>query len=189
MSDLPKSPRRGKRNYHEDGTVFDPHGLVDVETTIFDREFEQEYSGTKIPPNPPPEKVGKVDAKTICRRTASELMDCGSHKTLRVMLFYIDSANRNTGACWPSRETTARKLGISVDAVKRANKFWVKLGYLTIPRRGANLPAKRSNAYHVQWFSLIAFAADYHWCADIRAEAERYLEQIRTARGGKYASA
>ena len=84
MSDLPKSPRRGKRNYDEDGTVFDHDGLVDIDATISDREFDQEYSGTKISPNPPPKKVGKVDAKTICRRTASELMDCGSHvRTVR----------------------------------------------------------------------------------------------------------
>ena len=98
MRDLPKSPRRGKRNYDEDGTAFDHDGLVDVDATISDREFDQEYAGTKIPPSPPPKKVGEgLDAKTICRRAASELMDCGSHKTLRVMLFYIDSANRNTG--------------------------------------------------------------------------------------------
>ena len=70
MSDLPKSKQQRKRNYEEDGTTFDHDGLVDVEATISDREFDQEYSGTKIPPNPPPEKVGKVDAKTICRRAS-----------------------------------------------------------------------------------------------------------------------
>ena len=183
MRDLPKSTRRGKRNYDEDGTAFDHDGLVDVEATISDREFDQEYAGTKIPPNPPPKKVGKVDAKTICRRAASELMDCGSHMTLRVMLFYIDSANRNTGACYPSVETTARKLRISERAVERANRFWVKAGFLTVPRCGRSTPTRRSNAYHVQWFSLITYAANHHWCADIRAEARLSLGQICRLQG------
>src|SRR5262245_43077352 len=96
------------------------------------------------------------------------------------MAFYIDSANRNTGNCWPAIATTARKLEISERAVKRANTFWRRHGwggdwFLTVPRRGKNKPTKVSNAYHVGWRAFLLCAADLHYCPEIRAEAQRFF--------------
>lgn len=73
-------------------------GCFDREATIEVREPRKDH----VPPNPPPKKVGKVDAKTVASIAVSDLIDCGSWKTAAVMRFYIDTANRRSGNCWPS---------------------------------------------------------------------------------------
>lgn len=145
---------RPKRDYEQDGTVFDHDGLVDVESTKFDREFGQRWDGKYIEPNSPPKKLGKVDAKTICRRAVSELTECGSSMCVRVLLFYIDCANRNTGNSWLGEEKIARALRLkNSKTVSRANRYWCKLGFLKIPRKGRVRPdgTCESNLYQVQW--------------------------------------
>jgi hypothetical protein len=192
--DVAKRGRRRKRDYEQDETVFDHDGLVDVEATKDDREFDQKYHGRYIPPNPPPDKIGDVDAKTLCRRAVSELVDCGSCKSVQVMLFYIDSANRGTGNCWPAEETTARKLRFrnpkNTKAVTRANRWWRFHGYkvngqvlpfLTLARKGRRKldGTKGSNAYHIGWLPLLAMAAESHWCEELRAAASAYVAEIK----------
>jgi len=154
-------------------------GYFDREATIEMREPRKD----RVPPNPPPKKVGKVDAKTIALIAVSDLIDCGSWKTAAVMRFYIDSANRLNGNCWPSEETVARKLGLrNTKVVSRANRWWRRYGYevgdqvipfLCLARRGRRRPdgTKESNAYHVGWLPLIAVVAEQHWNRKVRAEA------------------
>ena len=117
----------------------------------------------------------------------SDLIDCGSWKTAAVMRFYIDSANRKSGNCWPSEETVARKLRLrSPKAVSRANRWWRRHGhtvgdqvlpYLTIAQQGRRRPdgTKESNAYHVGWLPLVSMVADGHWNEKLRAEANALL--------------
>jgi hypothetical protein len=188
IDDIARPKRGGKRDYEAEGTVFDHDSLVDVEATIDERQFFEEYHGIKVEPNPPPETVGEIGAKTICRRVVSEMFDCGSCKTFMVMLFYIDSANHGTSNCWPAEETTAAKLRFSnTKAVSRANRWWRSRGcnvdgeripFLTLARKGRRRPdgTKQSNAYHVQWMALLTFAAQYHWCANVRAAAKAYCD-------------
>lgn len=164
--------------------LFDPDGNVDVEGMIECRETR------KVPPNPPPRKIGKITAKTIARRVVSELIDPGSSKTVMVMLFYIDSANSKNGACYPSEETVARKLGFrNTKAVTRANRYWrfhghkvngELLPFLTVAVKGRRRPdgTKESNAYHIGWLPLLASAADHHWCAEIRRAARAYVNAL-----------
>jgi hypothetical protein len=165
--------------------VFDHDGSISVERL---REWRND---DHIPPNPPPEKVGNIDPKTICRR-ALELIDSGSAKSSMVMAFYIDSANRGTGNCWPSEETTARKLHLrNSKAVSRANGWWCHHGYdvsgqdmafLKLARRGRRRPdgTKESNAYHIGWLPLIATVRELHWDPKLREEADTILQSVTT---------
>lgn len=158
-------------------------GDFDREATIDLREPRRD----RVAPNPPPKKVGRVDAKTIASIAVSDLIDCGSWKTAAVMRFYIDTANRLNGNCWPSEETVARKLGLrNTKVVSRANRWWRGYGYtvgnklmpfLRLARRGRRRPdgTKESNAYHVGWLSLIAVVAERHWNPKLRAEAAGIL--------------
>lgn len=121
-------------------------GDFDREATIDLREPRRD----RVAPNPPPKKVGRVDAKTIASIAVSDLIDCGSWKTAAVMRFYIDTANRLNGNCWPSEETVARKLGLrNTKVVSRANRWWRGYGYtvgnklmpfLRLARRGRRRP-------------------------------------------------
>jgi hypothetical protein len=100
-----------------------------------------------------------------------------------VMRFYIDTANRLTGNCWPSEETVARNLGLrNTKAVSRANRWWRRHGFevrsqlmpfLRLARRGRRRPdgTKESNAYHIGWLPLIGVVAEQHWNPKLRAEA------------------
>jgi hypothetical protein len=136
-------------------------GEFDREATIENREWLRDRK--RIPPNPPPKKVGKVDPKTIALCAVSDLIDCGSWKHAAVLRFYIDSANRGSGNCWPSEETVADKLRLrSAKAVSRANRWWRFHGYqvngevvpfLRLARKGRRRPngTRESNAYHVGW--------------------------------------
>jgi hypothetical protein len=83
-------------------------GEFDREATIENREWLRDRK--RIPRNPPPKKVGKVDPKTIALCAVSDVIDCASWKHAAVLRFYIDSANRGSGNCWPSEETVADKL-------------------------------------------------------------------------------
>jgi hypothetical protein len=58
---------RPKRDYEQDGTVFDHEGNVDVETTIEDREWEQKYRGEYVDRKPVPKKSRDKCARQICR--------------------------------------------------------------------------------------------------------------------------
>jgi hypothetical protein len=133
---------------------WDSDGYFDLEATIDEREPRKD---PPIPPNSPPKKIGRIDAKTICSRAVSDLIDCGSWKTQAVMQFYIDSANRKNGNCYPSEETVAKILGLrSTKAVSRADRFWKRHGikgmpFLSVARKGRRKAdgTKESNAYHV----------------------------------------
>jgi hypothetical protein len=175
-----------------EGTVYDSDGQVDVEATIEDREWARTTS--RIPPNPPPKKVGKVDPKTIACCAVSDIIDCGSWKHAAILRFYIDCANRGSGNCFPSEETVAKKLRLrNTKAVSRANRYWRFQGYrvngevapfLTLARKGHRRPdgTCESNAYHVGWVALIALVADAHWNEKLRAEAAAVLASITRER-------
>src|SRR5262249_12351579 len=144
-----------------------------------------------------PKRVGKVDPKTLARRAVSECTDRGSAKAIRVMLYYIDLANRDTGETWPARETVAKALGISDDAVKRANRFWTGAGqsvvwtdpagqehrlwlpYLRVPRKGVIHPdgSKESNLYHPGWLALLSLLSARHWDQVLREEARAIMQE------------
>ena len=108
------------------------------------------------------------------------------------MRFYIDTANRLNGNCWPSEETVARKLGLrNTKAVSRANRWWRRYGYkvsdevmpfLRLARRGRRRPdgTKESNAYHIGWLPLMAVVAEQHWNPKLRAEALAILHSTLT---------
>jgi len=159
-------------------------GYFDREATIDIREPRED----RVPPNPPPKKVGKVDSKTLAFSAVSDLIDCGSWKTAAVMRFYIDTANRLNGNCWPSEETVAGNLRLrNTKAVSRANSWWRHYGYtvdkqlmpfLRLARRGRRRPdgTKESNAYHVGWLPLIAMVAEQHWNSKFRAEAAAIVD-------------
>jgi hypothetical protein len=163
-------------------------GYFDREATIEWREPRKD----RVPPNPPPKKIGKVDSKTIALIAVSDLIDCGSWKTAAVMRFYIDTANRLNGNCWPSEGTVARKLGLrNTKVISRANRWWRRYGYevghqwipfLRLARRGRRRPdgTKESNAYHVGWLPLIAVVAERHWNPKLRAEADAILHATLT---------
>jgi hypothetical protein len=70
--------------------IFDSNGEVDVEAMIDVRDTRN------IPPNPPPEAVGKnrIDGKALANIAVSLLIDSGSWKHAAVMSLYIDCANR-----------------------------------------------------------------------------------------------
>jgi hypothetical protein len=188
MSDVTKSKRgRKPKLVHEENAWFESDGTINIEET----QAVRRENGYKryIPPNPPPKKVGKVDPKTICRRAVGELIDSGSDKSGMVMAYYIDRASRAKGACFPSRATTARDLGLSEDAVTRANSFWSMFGswvdgewmpYLKLVREGAKRAdgTKQSNAYHVGWLPLIVLVFERHWCEELRAEAAKVLRNV-----------
>jgi hypothetical protein len=182
---------RPKRDYDQDGTVFDHDGLVDVEATIRDRQWDQEYRGDYIEPKPVPKKAGKIDAKTIARRAASELTDCGSHKSVRVMLYRIDGTNRGSGHHWAANATIGRKVHPPVNekAVKRANNWWCQNGhevngewmpFLKLVRPG-HIKAdgtKRASTYEVQFEPFFALAAKHSSDAELRQEAAKMLESV-----------
>src|SRR5262249_5200086 len=163
-------------------------GYCDREATIELREPRKD----RVPPNPPPKKVGKVDAKTIALIAVSDLIDCGSWKTAAGMRFYIDSANRLNGNCWLSEEAVANKFGLrNSKAISRANRWGRGYGYkgsdqvipfLCLARRGRRRPdgTKESNAYHVGWLLLIAVVAEQHWNPKLRAEALAILHASMT---------
>jgi hypothetical protein len=175
---------------HEENVYFESDGYsVNVEETQALRR-ESGWTPRNLPTNPPPKRVGKVDPKTIALSAVSDLIDCGSWKHAAVLRFYIDSANRGTGNCWPSEETVAKKLRLmSTKAVSRANTWWRRHGYevngevlpfLTVAQKGRRRPdgTRESNAYHVGWLPLIAMVADLHWNAKLRAEAAAVLASI-----------
>jgi hypothetical protein len=135
-TDLPPVSSIPKRTPRQTGvTMNDKWAGVEWEsgTGYFDREATievREPCKDRVPPNPPPKKAGKVDAKSIALIAVSDLIDCGSWKTAAVMRFYIDSANRLNGDCWPSEETVVRKLGLrNTKVVSRANRWWRRYGY------------------------------------------------------------
>jgi hypothetical protein len=114
--------------------AFNGDGTVDIDGT---REYRREVYGESIAPNPPPDKVGKIDPKTIIRRSL-ELIDSGSCKSQFVILRYIDRADREYGDVFPSIETTAKELRevwsnhtqkAMEKAVSRANTWWCSHGY------------------------------------------------------------
>lgn len=146
-----------------------------------------------VAPNPPPLKVGKIDPKTLACHAVTDIIDCGSWKTSAVMLFYIDSANRKTGNCWPSEETVCRKLGLrNPKSVSRANRFWRHNGYdlgaetepfLKIAKKGRRKPdgTRESNVYHIGWMPLIAVVADLHWKPELVKEAMKIIAGVSVA--------
>jgi hypothetical protein len=169
-----------------EGTVYDSDGQVDVEATI-----EERRPARKIPPNPPPKAAREdgLDGKALARIAVYAVIDCGSWKNQAVMQFYIDSASRRKGLCFPSEATTARKTKVSCHAVRRANRWWRRHGYrvdgktvpfLRIAARGRVKPngIRESNAYHIGWLPLIAIVADNHFDEGVRAEATAILRNV-----------
>jgi Helix-turn-helix domain len=115
-------------------------------------------------------------------------VNCKTWINQGVMQYLIDSANRKTGACYPSIGRVATDLGCSKRAVQRSIRWWLRLRYrvngkllpfLVILARGSKKPdgSKESNAYGVGWFTFIACAADRHHQARVRAHSTAILQQ------------
>jgi Helix-turn-helix domain len=103
------------------------------------------------------------------------------------MRFLIDSANRKNGACYPSNETIAGAVRCTGRTVQRATRWWRRHGYrvdgefmpfLSIAVKGRERPdsTKQSNAYHIGWLALIAYARDHHYRLRVRRHATAILK-------------
>jgi Helix-turn-helix domain len=168
----------------EEELLFDHEGNVDVEA------MRDERISRNVPPNPPPPAAQPrwLDGKAIARLAVSDCINCGSWLNQAVMQYLIDCANRKNGACYPSNETIAEAVRCSLSTVKRAMRFWRRNGHrvhgITIPflrialyGRSKRDGTKESNAYHIGWQALIAFARDYHYKLRVRVHAAAILRQ------------
>jgi hypothetical protein len=141
--------------------------------------MRDERISRNVPPNPPP---------PAAQPRWLDRINCGSWLNQAVMQYLIDCANRKNGACYPSNETIAEAVRCSLSTVKRAMRFWRRNGHrvhgITIPflrialyGRSKRDGTKESNAYHIGWQALIAFARDYHYKLRVRVHAAAILRQ------------
>jgi hypothetical protein len=158
--------------------IFDSDGEINVEA------MRDERITRNVPPNPPPLAAQPrwLDGKCIAQIAVSECIDCRSWLVQAVMRFLIDSANRKNGACYPSNETIATAVRCTERTVQRATRWWCHHGYqvngelipyLSIAVKGRERPdgTKCSNAYHIGWLPLIAYARDHHYRPRVKRHA------------------
>ena len=172
--------------------LFDSDGSVDVEGMVLCRQTRN------VPPNPPPRAVKDrwLDGKAIARIAVTECINSRSWHAQAVMGYLIDCANRKNGACYPSNETVARAVGCSERSVRRITRWWCHHGYpvngktipflsIAVPGREKADGTKESNAYHIGWLALIAYARDHHYRLRVRRHAKAILdgEQVQLRRG------
>jgi AraC-like DNA-binding protein len=163
--------------------LFDSDGNVDVEAIRDERETRN------VPQNPPPTSAQPrwLDGKCIAQIAVSECINCRSWHVQAVMRFLIDSANRQNGACYPSNETIAQAVHCSERTIQRATRWWCGHAYrvngemipflsIAVKGRERSDGTKESNAYHIGWLPLIAFARDHHYRLRVRRHAAAILK-------------
>ena len=158
--------------------LFDAEGEVDVDGMIECRDTRN------VPPNPPPPATRDnwLDGKVLASVAVYACINSGSWLNAAVMQYLIDCANRKNGACYPSFETISKAVICSESTVKRAIRWWCRHGqrvngqrmpFLRIVQRGRQKPdgTKESNAYHIGWLPLIAYAKQHHYRRRVRRHA------------------
>jgi hypothetical protein len=170
-----------------DELLFDENGDVDVEGMVEFRETR------KVPPNPPPLAAREdwLDGKALARIAVSECINSNTWANAAVMLYLIDCASRDKGACYPSNATVAKAVNCSERSVRRATQWWRRHGcrvgdrtlpFLSIAVKGRTRPdgTKESNAYHIGWLPLIAVARHEHYRPRVRIHARGILRSAET---------